>query len=449
MYTRVARPFLDFSEGGLGTRLQQSIIEDPDETSAHFSENHVHAEVSFDAVMIGETPQLERSECDIQEDERVREFLSDTCGCHLGVGNQACCLAFSSAAIRKCRNSYSELSHNELDLVVMSQVHYLRTTEDQVVERSTSSDSFRPVSAYYFQGVRICQATFLFLHHISRNRYLRITELYTKEGLTVSEHGNSGKLPKHSCTFEQVEEVKRFIENYARAHGLPVPGRLPNAKNKVLLLPSDLSKMFVFRKYEEAASHPVRKSKFLALWSQLTPHVAVMKPASDLCFICQQNNQLIMKAVNMPDVVRKQRYDNASQHLELARAGRYYYREQCNEAEASWKAHLDDGSCVNTMHYSYDFAQQVHFPFDSQQTGPAYFKTARKCGIFGVCCEGKGEQVNYLIDEAENPGKGADYTISLVHHYIETYGCSEQNIRFHADNCTGQNKNNANVQYLL
>ena len=101
-----------------------------------------------------------------------------------------------------------------------------------------------------------------------------------------------------------------------------------------------------------------------------------------------------------------------------------------------------------TMHYSYDFAQQVHFPFDSQQTGPAYFKTARKCGIFGVCCEGKGEQVNYLIDEAENP-KGADCTINLVHHYLEKYGCGEENVRFHADNCTGQNKNNANVQYLL
>jgi len=28
---------------------------------------------------------------------------------------------------------------------------------------------------------------------------------------------------------------------------------------------------------------------------------------------------------------------------------------------------------ISTMHYSYDFAQQVHFPFDCQQSGPAYF----------------------------------------------------------------------------
>ena len=34
--------------------------------------------------------------------------------------------------------------------------------------------------------------------------------------------------------------------------------------------------------------------------------------------------------------------------------------------------------------------------------------TARKCGRFGVCNDGKGQLVNYLIDEAQNPGKGAD-----------------------------------------
>ena len=66
-----------------------------------------------------------------------------------------------------------------------------------------------------------------------------------------------------------------------------------------------------------------------------------------------------------------------------------------------------------------------------------------------MCCEGKGEQVNYLFDEAENPGKDADCTISLLHRYLEKYGCGEQNLCLHADNCTGQNKNNAKVHYLL
>ena len=151
----------------------------------------------------------------------------------------------------------------------------------------------------------------------------------------------------------------------------------------------------------------------------------------------------------MPEGVRRERLLQASQHLECAKTEREYYREQSSAAKVAFSRHLETKEAISTMHYPYDFAQQVHFPFDAQQTGPAYFKTARKCGIFGVTCDGKAEQVNYLIDEAENPGKGADCTISLVHHYLENYGCAEDNLVLHADNCTGQNKNNATIQYLL
>jgi hypothetical protein len=47
-----------------------------------------------------------------------------------------------------------------------------------------------------------------------------------------------------------------------------------------------------------------------------------------------------------------------------------------------------------TLHYSWDYAQQVHFPHHAQQVGPIYFKTPRKCNVFGVCSEGSG---NYLF----------------------------------------------------
>ena len=92
---------------------------------------------------------------------------------------------------------------------------------------------------------------------------------------------------------------------------------------------------------------------------------------------------------------------------------------------------------------------QVHFPCNPQQTGPEYFKTARKCGVFGVSCELHSFQVNYLIDEAQDVGKGADATISLLHHFFATHGLNEDVVKLHADNCVGQNKNNANIHYLL
>ena len=66
------------------------------------------------------------------------------------------------------------------------------------------------------------------------------------------------------------------------------------------------------------------------------------------------------------------------------------------------------GSGPNTVHYSFDFAQQVHYPHNPLQPGPMYFKTARKCAVFGICCEGIPRKINYLIDEASDVGKGAN-----------------------------------------
>ena len=63
--------------------------------------------------------------------------------------------------------------------------------------------------------------------------------------------------------------------------------------------------------------------------------------------------------------------------------------------------------------------------------------------------DGKSQHVNYLIDEAENSGKGADCVISLVHHYLGKYGYKERAIYLHADNCIAQNGNNATIQHMM
>jgi hypothetical protein len=82
------------------------------------------------------------------------------------------------------------------------------------------------------------------------------------------------------------------------------------------------------------------------------------------------------------------------------------------------------------------------------QPGPIYFKTPRKCGIFGVSCEAVPRQINYLIDEASSAGKGANATVSYVHHFFTHHGLGEKDVHLHADNCTGQNKNNYFLWYF-
>ena len=151
-------------------------------------------------------------------------------------------------------------------------------------------------------------------------------------------------------------------------------------------------------------------------------------------------------SVCLSEEEKVRRLESAQQHLSWTKTEREYYNHQVDAAQAAWKS---SNSNPRIAYCSYDFAQQIHYPYDAQQTGPMYFKTARKCGLFGVSNDGKKQQVLYLIDEAENPGKGADCVISLLHHYLGQYSHGEKCVYLHADNCVGQNKNNASMQYHM
>ena len=51
------------------------------------------------------------------------------------------------------------------------------------------------------------------------------------------------------------------------------------------------------------------------------------------------------------------------------------------------------------------------------QPGPAFLKSPRKAGLFGVCFEALPWQVNYVIDESVSFGKGPNTTISLLYSF--------------------------------
>ena len=89
----------------------------------------------------------------------------------------------------------------------------------------------------------------------------------------------------------------------------------------------------------------------------------------------------------------------------------------------------------------------MHYP-SNPQPGLLFFKIPRECGIiFGVCSEGRNTQVNYLIQESQSCGKGANSIVSMVHHCLCNFSHAEE-LCLHADNCVGQNKNNTMVWYI-
>ena len=151
-------------------------------------------------------------------------------------------------------------------------------------------------------------------------------------------------------------------------------------------------------------------------------------------------------------------YQKANEHLKHVKKERLYYKAHSQEAALDWKTlskndvkhcKVTENSKDIVMSYSWDFAQQVHYPFEDQQVGPIYFKTPRKAQLFGVCCEGNSIQVNYLIDEADFLEKNANVVVSLLDHFFSNYGLGESTVYLTADNCVGQNKNNCLIQYLM
>ena len=383
-------------------------------------------------------------EQDDAEDQRIEEFFRKTCGCHFGPRGVACCGQFPRDDIVSTRMNCKEMIKAELDLVILANLDAHRRCSDTEGQPRFHID-------YFFHGKKVCKTTFMFAHAIGTKHFKNLVTHFNQNGLTPRTHGNSKRLPANTVPLSVSKDIVQFISNFATVHALPLPGRMPGvfSDEKALLVPSSMSKWYVYRQYEQACREkgeiPVGRRKFEMLWCELLPHISAMKPATDLCETCHFNIVKITRACNLPDPQKSQSLRDAEHHLEMAKQERELYNGECFSTAAELK---NNPANPGVVHFSFDFAQQIHFPNSPQQIGTLYFLTPRKCQLFGVCCEARGEQVNYLIDENDQPGKGANCVVSMIHHYLELNSSATQEVLLHADNAVGQNKNNTMMQYL-
>lgn len=137
-----------------------------------------------------------------------------------------------------------------------------------------------------------------------------------------------------------------------------------------------------------------------------------------------------------------------------AQTEREFYINTCTESNNNLER-LADRIKFDEQHDPCSMDTVIHWTLLCKFTFPVtqcswdrFTKTPRKCEIFGVMCEAVPQQFNYLIDEASDVGKGANTTISYVHHYFQDHGLGKTCSHLHADNCSGQNKNNCFLWYL-
>jgi len=381
------------------------------------------------------------------------------------VCSKPCTLCFIDVHVR--RHRFMEMNKEEQDIVLLALIQagrqvlglesaYASRTQKKK-SRAKNKDNTLQVygMTYHFLSLQVCRSFFFFIHEIGRTRYRNLLEHYKANGLSLRMHKSTGKVPKRHniLTAEDRIRVEKFIKNHADMYGLPLPGRLPYCKDlKAVKLPSAESKARVYRKYCEAidatsGARKVGETSFRNIWREHLPHISCQKPADDLCDVCRQNVLRIQRAANSDDAAKDEALKEAVEHLERAKTQRKYYNEWRRKAAEEYETTYQDVSGKFNV-LSFDFAGQIHYPSSPQQVGPGYFKTARKCGIFGVHDERTHIQENYLIDEDDNVGKGANVVISLLHDYLERNVADGSILILFADDCVEQNKNNVVLQYL-
>ena len=168
---------------------------------------------------------------------------------------------------------------------------------------------------YYHQGLKVCRATFLFLHGVGTKMFKALRRHCRENGPVPRVHGNTKHLPANALTFTDVQRVVSFIENYAEDHAILLPGRRPGYKRTDLkLLPSATTKVSVWRLYCAAATSDtgcktVAYSTFSRLWRQLLPQILPTRPMTDLCAVYHQYSTLVSHSSNVPEEQKSQVLD--------------------------------------------------------------------------------------------------------------------------------------------
>ena len=288
---------------------------------------------------------------------------------------------------------------------------------------------------------------FSHLYGISYSCFCRLKEHHEEHGLAQRVHGNCKKLPHNALPQAVSADIRNFLTNYVEENAVLLNGRIPGfKKDDIHLLLLSETKMNVWRAFKrackETGKQAVCNTTFTKLWEQFHPDVVVTKPMTDLCLTCQQNTLKLLRSANLSDRAKSECVLAKQHHLNFMETERDLYKNICSESKRnfeSWRGNRVGWSTWTLLsdHYSFDYAQQIHIPSNPMHPGPIYFKTPHKCEIFGVMCEAFPRQVNYLIDEVSEVGKGANTTVSYIHHYFQNHGLGESHVHLHADNYTG------------
>ena len=181
-------------------------------------------------------------QCEIDE---CTAFIQRTCGCKHADG-KPCSTLFPLEHYINMRAQVSLLSHHELDLLLLGSIMTTIENHDETSVRGRHKPLKRKriTSHYMHEGYHVCTKTYAFLYGIEENHRLKaLKKHYLENGVEPRVYKNTKRLPPRAATYDEIVALMTFLQNYAEANAILLPGRIPSYKRDDLkLLPSDTSK---------------------------------------------------------------------------------------------------------------------------------------------------------------------------------------------------------------
>lgn len=359
----------------------------------------------------------------------------------------------------------------------------------------TSRGKERKLSRFEFKDPllgRLCRKAFSKLISIGEATLARHTAaVHASGGRFISpRHKNEGKEGHRRIAVHVRNEVISFFIEIASAIGEESSGRHSFRNDcedisedtdnmPTVFLPSMYSLRFLHLLYKEKIEHGEfsseydisRRSLIRIFHSKELSWLKIRSPRDDVCDVC------LLYRRKMANLLKKQGSkalleelggisSDFVKHRDLAITARNQYRAECKKAkERAEKIQMSLGNNQSKeivkkllsdyeAHYSFDFSQSLWLPQMADTPGKFYFLSLRSINLFGIVDDGgtgTPSQINMLYDQT-TAGKGSSEVVSMLYRFLFSLrhrSFASRQVYFHADNCVGQNKNSAVIQFFL
>ncbi len=390
--------------------------------------------------------------------QKISEYLSNGPCC---TGN--CCLSWKERDLTKHAGDMKRLGKKEKKLVLLtvlrnSAIHTESTRYSEQRRRLSLTFRYEPF------GI-MCSAAFRLLFDI-RIKELKglLAHLKTSSmSIIPPQHGFSGKKIQRSDSLAKrgvSEKVTEFMQAPGESQGEFSPGRHTISGNTkedrdpdVLWLPACLTRSSVLRMYNrQYPDFPVSRTAFCSLLKNEPGlrHIRIRSSRTDMCDFCELRKRKIAGTKLHDEAKAEKLTAELLAHQKSYQGERVLYNSEREQSKLHRKEFRKGkrmaGECVE--HISMDYGQSVAVPHTADQLGGTFYLHMRNFHLFCIFSISENIQLCYTYDERE-AAKGADEVLSFLHDFLANRVIKTPNIRIHADNCRGQNKNRYVMWYLV